>query len=64
MSQMRSQFQHTPLWAALASTIAELQATGEMRVDTDVDYVIDFLCRELVAKRVVTATAAEVARGR
>ena len=34
MSRARSQFQHTPLWAALATTIAELQATGELRVDT------------------------------
>ena len=49
MSRARSQFQHTPLWAALATTIAELQATGELRVDTEVDYVIDHLCRELVA---------------
>ena len=64
MSRTRSQFQHTPLWAAVASTIAELQATGEVRVDTEVDYVIDYLCRELVAKRVVTSAAADVAPGR
>jgi hypothetical protein len=64
MSRARSQFQHTPLWAAVANTIAELQATGEVRVDTDVDYVIDFLCRELVAKQVVTAAASDIAPGR
>lgn len=64
MPRARSQFQHTPLWAAVASTIAELQATGEVRIDTEVDYVVDFLCRELVAKRVVTSAAAEVAPGR
>jgi len=64
MSRTRSQFQHTPLWAAVASTIAELQATGEVRVDTEVDYVIDYLCRELVAKRVVTSEASDVAPGR
>lgn len=64
MSRMRSEFQHTPLWAAVASTIAELQATSEVRIDTDVDYVIDYLCRELVAKRVVTSAAADVAPGR
>lgn len=64
MSRARSQFQHTPLWAAVASTIAELQATGEVRVDTDVDYVIDFLCRELAAKGVVTAAASDIAPGR
>jgi hypothetical protein len=61
---MRSQFRHTPLWAAVASTITELQATGEVRVETDVEYVIDFLCRELVAKQMVTAAASDIAPGR
>ena len=64
MSRMRSQFRHTPLWAAVASTVAELQATGEVRVETDVEYVIDFLCRELVAKQMVTAAASDIAPGR
>jgi hypothetical protein len=64
MSRTRSQFQHTPLWTALASTIAELQATGELRVDTDVNYVIDYLCRELAAKQVVTSAAIDVTPGR
>jgi hypothetical protein len=64
MSRTRSQFLHTPLWAAVASTVAELQATGEVRIDTEIDYVIDYLCRERVAKRVVTVAAADVAPGR
>jgi hypothetical protein len=64
MSRTRSQFQHTPLWTALATTIAELQATGELRVDTDVNYVIDYLCRELAAKQVVTSAAIDVTPGR
>ena len=64
MSRARSQYQHTPLWAAVANTIAELQATGEVQVDTDIEYVIDYLCRELVAKNVVTPAASDVAPGR
>ena len=64
MSRTRSQFEHTPLWAAVASTLSELQATGEVRIDTEVDYVIDYLCRELVAKHVVTSAATDVAPGR
>ena len=64
MSRTRSQFQHTPLWAAVANTITELQATGELRVDTDVNYVIDYLCRELAAKQVVTPAAIDVTPGR
>jgi hypothetical protein len=64
MPRARSKFQHTPLWAAVATTISELQATGEVRVDTNVDYVIDYLCRELVAKGVVKSAASNVAPGR
>jgi len=64
MSRARSQYKHTPLWAAVANTIAELQATGEVQVDTEVEYVIDYLCRELVAKNVVTPAASDVAPGR
>ena len=64
MARARSEFVHTPLWSAVSNTIAELQATGELRIDTDVNYVIDYLCRELVAKRVVTSDATDVAPGR
>ena len=64
MSRSRSEFQHTPLWAAVASALAELKATGEVRVDTELDYVIDYLCRELAAKNVVTSAAIAVAPGR
>jgi hypothetical protein len=64
MARARSKFQHTPLWAAVASTLAELQQTGEVQVDTEMDYVIDYLCRELDAKRVVTPAAVDVGPGR
>ena len=60
----RSEFRHTPLWAAVASVVAELKATGEVQIATGDDYVIDDLCRELVAKRVVTETAAALTPGR
>jgi hypothetical protein len=64
MSRSRSQFQHTPLWAAVASTLAELKATGEVQIDTEMDYVVDYLCRELAAKHVVTSVALNVTPGR
>jgi len=64
MSRSRSQFQHTPLWAAVSSTLTELQATGEVHIDTEMDYVVDYLCRELAAKHVVTSVALNVAPGR
>ena len=64
MSRGRSEFQHTPLWAAVASVVAELKASGELRIETADDYVIDHICRELVAKRVVTEAAVALTPGR
>ena len=48
-----SKYRHTPLWAALASAIAELTASKEISVNTAPEYVVEHLCRELVAKRLV-----------
>ena len=48
-----SQYRHTPLWAALQSAIAELTASKEISVNTAPEYVVEHLCRELVAKRLV-----------
>ena len=64
MKAARSEFRHTPLWAAVAGVVADLKATGEVHIDTGDDYVIDYLCRELVAKRVVTEAAAALTPGR
>ena len=50
---LSSQYRHTPLWAALASAIAELTASKEISVNTAPEYVVEHLCRELVAKRLV-----------
>ena len=60
----RSEFRHTPLWAAVASTVAELKATGEVQIETGDEYVIEYLCRELVAKHVVTEAAVALGPGR
>ena len=64
MKRVRSEFQNTPLWAAVASVVAELKASGEVRVETGDDYVIDHLCRALAAKRVVTEAAVAHIPGR
>jgi hypothetical protein len=52
-----AQYRDTPLWAAVANVLAELQASGEVRVDTAPEYVIDYLCRELAAKSVIAPAA-------
>lgn len=52
-----TEYRDTPLWHALELAITELQATHEISVATAPDYVIGYLCRELVARRVVGADA-------
>lgn len=50
-------YRETPLWAAVASVLEELQASGEVKVDTAPEYVIGYFCRELAAKAVVAPAA-------
>ena len=50
-------YRDTQLWAAVASVFADLQSSGEVRVDTAPEYVIGYFCRELVAKSLVTPAA-------
>lgn len=57
MTQPYTTYRDTPLWAAVADVLTELQASGEVRVDTAPEYVIGFVCRELEAKRVVAPAA-------
>jgi len=54
-----AQFRDTPLWDALEASITELTSTREITVNTALDYVIGYLCRELVAKRLAVATHEE-----
>jgi hypothetical protein len=53
------EFRHTPLWAAVEATITELIASREVAVNTAPDYVIGYLCQELVAKKVITPAGVE-----
>jgi hypothetical protein len=50
-------FRDTPLWNAVAGAVAELEATREISVATAHDYVIGYVCQELVARKVVAAAA-------
>lgn len=51
-----AQYRDTPLWDALEAAIAELTSTREITVNTAPDYVIGYLCRELVAKKLIVAS--------
>jgi hypothetical protein len=46
----------TPLWAAVDATLKELVASREVSVNTAPDYVIGYLCQELIAKKLIAAT--------
>lgn len=45
----------TRLWSAIEDSINELVATQEISVNTAGDYVVGYLCRELVAKKLIVS---------
>jgi hypothetical protein len=47
------EYRDTPLWAAVEATIAELVATRELAMNTAPEYVTEFLCQELAAKKLI-----------
>jgi hypothetical protein len=51
------QFRETPLWRVVAAAVAELEATREISISTAPDYVIGYLCQQLVAGRVAAESA-------
>ena len=57
MTRSFDEYRDTPLWRALAATLGELEASGEIRIETAPDYVIGYLCRELAAKWVIASVA-------
>ena len=43
----------TRLWKAVERTVNELVASGELSINTAPEYVYGYLCRELVAKKLI-----------
>lgn len=54
-----AEYRNTPLWTALESAIDELAASRELSVNTAPEYVIEYLCRELVAKKLAVVSPRE-----
>ena len=52
-----AQYADTPLWHAVAAAVAELQATHEISIATAPDYVVGYLCQQIVAGRLAAPTA-------
>ena len=50
-----AEHRNTRLWSAVDDAINELIATHEISVNTASDYVVGFICRELVAKKLIVA---------
>jgi hypothetical protein len=63
MAKIYSNYQGTALWRALAGALKELEATGEIRIETAPDYVIGYFCQELAAKRLVESSSLKRDRG-
>jgi hypothetical protein len=63
MKQPASEHRDSVLWLALKATLDELTKTGEIKINTAPDYVIAHLCRELVAKQLVTGAALSLRDG-
>jgi len=59
MSGARSyeEYRNTPLWHAVARVVGDLEASGEIKVETAPDYVVGYMCRELAAKWVIASVA-------
>ena len=56
------QFEHTPLWRALAAALRDLESSRELSVATSPHYVVGYLCQELAAKGVAANGALEPER--
>jgi hypothetical protein len=59
MRQRSTDHGDSQLWSAVEAIVAELEATGEIVVNTDPGYIVAFTCRELVSKKLVTPRALE-----
>lgn len=57
MKRPYMEYRDTPLWRALGSAVADLEASHEITIGTGRDYVIGYLCQELAAKLVVASAA-------
>jgi hypothetical protein len=57
MTHAFQEYKDTPLWRVVAAAVAELETTREITISTAPEYVIGYLCQQLVAARVAAETA-------
>ena len=51
------EFEKTPLWKTLEKAISDLQENQDVKLTTAQQYVIGYLCKQLVKRKLVAATA-------
>jgi hypothetical protein len=54
-ARLYDQYRDTPLWRAVSDIVSELQATGELKIETAPEYVIGYMCQELAQKWIVAS---------
>lgn len=59
MTQQYNQFIDTPVWRTVAAAIAELEKNKDLTITTAPEYVVGFLCQQLVVRRIVGPAALE-----
>lgn len=51
------EFEKTPLWKTLDKAISDLQKNQDFKLTTAQQYVVGYLCKQLVKRKLVVATA-------
>lgn len=54
MTRPHDAYERSALWHALATSLDELQVTGEIALATAPEYVLGYLCQELAARGIIT----------
>ena len=52
-----AEYRDTPLWRTVAAAVAALEGEGEVVVATAREYVIGYLCQQLVVRRLLAPAA-------
>ena len=56
-AQPFAEYRDTALWRTVAAAVVELENTGEIAVRTAPEYVIGYLCQQLVVRQAAAAAA-------
>jgi hypothetical protein len=52
-----AEYVDTPLWRTIAAAVRELEATHEISIATAPEYVIGYLCQQLVVRQTIVPAA-------